>query len=113
MASMKDLLGDAPAATYPFSPGFKEGTTSKEAADSMRPRVDLLRDKVLEAIEQMPSTTDEVAAMLGESVLSVRPRCSELRKIKKIRPRFVNGKAVRRANDSLRWATVWEAGAEP
>lgn len=70
--------------TYPEKPGFKEGTTSKVAAEKIAPRAPTLRDRVLVCLNDVwPAgmTADEVADVLGETVLAVRPRFSELKKM--------------------------------
>ena len=70
-------LGDTPA-SYPQTPGFKEHTTSRDAAKVVSSRSRTLREKVLQALQSRPMTADEVAAFLGETVLATRPRLSEL-----------------------------------
>jgi predicted ArsR family transcriptional regulator len=92
--------------TYPASPGFKAGGTSRDAADSMKPSAPLLRARVLARIRAVPGgiTADEAAASLGLSVLSVRPRFSELAADGLIKPT-----GERRKNASLRAANVWKA----
>ena len=92
---------------YPKSPGFKEATTSKDAAAAIAPRAPSLRDAVLKAMrDRWPSgyTADEVAAVLGKSELAIRPRLSELRKTGDIIPT-----EIRRPNDSGVMARVWAA----
>lgn len=100
---MKDLLGDAP---YPASPGYKEPTTSRDAAKAMRGRGNDLRGKALTAIKNAKAgmTADEVAAALGETVLAIRPRISELNASGAI---YSSG--VRRTNASGLKAKVWRA----
>ncbi|MFN7174201.1 MAG: hypothetical protein ACK4MT_05760 [Thermaurantiacus tibetensis] len=88
---------------YPGAPGFKRQATSAEAATSMRDQAGRLRGAVLAALRRHgPLTADEIAGALGETVLSVRPRVSEL---------AVEGLVVktsqRRRNDSGRTAIVW------
>lgn len=71
-----DLFTHA-AARYPYQPGFKEqGGTSQEAAEKTDAK--RLQRLVLEALKAGPATPDQVAERLGLSVLSVRPRLSEL-----------------------------------
>ena len=94
-------FGDRPA-TYPDTPGFKEPTTSKAAAESIN--AETLRADVLARIKTMPSTADEVADFLQQNILSIRPRVSELRKKNLIAP---NGE--RRPNASGRMAAVLKA----
>ena len=100
MGGMKDQLGDRP---YPYAPGFKEqGSTSEEAAHSMTGRAKTLRDHVYALLKARPRTADEIAGALSESVLSVRPRLSELRARGQIM-----ATAERRPNKSGKMATVW------
>jgi len=90
--------------TYPTTPGFKEGDTSRAAAESMESAAPLLRMKVLDQLRAAPQglTPDECAARLGLTVLSVRPRFSELKLQGKIEPT-----GERRANVSSRAAKVF------
>lgn len=65
---------------YPDRPGWKEDGTSREAAEAMAGRAGTLRAAVYNFICRNPRhTADEIAEALGESVLAVRPRVSELR----------------------------------
>ena len=69
--------------TYPQAPGFKRAGTSQAAAESIAPIAKTLRERVLEAYHQHGSmTADHCAAVLGLSVLSIRPRVTELRKMR-------------------------------
>lgn len=97
---------DAAAGGYPDRPGYKERETSKAAAESVEETAPLLRAKVLDQLRKRPEgmTPDEVAAELDLSVLSVRPRFTELRTKKQI---IDTGE--RRANASGRSAKVWRA----
>lgn len=94
--------------SYPRSPGWKEETTSREAAEAMEGRADTVRAEVLEALKTRPMTADEVAQALRESVLTVRPRVTEL---------FQEGRigrtGERRKNRSGRDAHVFRAIAAP
>jgi predicted ArsR family transcriptional regulator len=88
---------------YPNRPGFKEhGGTSEDAAASVAGKSPLLRDLVLEALSCEPMTADETAKRLGKSVLSIRPRLSELRAMGKI-----VATPVTRPNASGKQARVW------
>ena len=67
---------------YPHEAGFKEpGATSQDVAEAIERagRAATLRRKVLAYFEVFTGTADEAAAALGESILAIRPRCSELR----------------------------------
>lgn len=96
------MAPDLFSVSYPKTPGFKEGTTSREAAESMASRVEHLRERCLTRIANRPSTPDEIAEALGESVLSIRPRITELKQLGKIEP-----SGERRKNASGRAAKVW------
>ena len=79
--------------------------TSEKAAKDMKSRAPLLRERTLEQISNSTGlTADEIAANLGESILSIRPRVSELAK------RGVVIKTDRtRRNHSGKAAIVWRA----
>jgi len=109
MSGMKDLLGDRPF-TYPNAPGFKERTTSRDAARAMTGRAANLRERVFEAIRAAGArglTSDEAATALGVSILSVRPRVTEISMEVPI-PR-IRETGERRLNASGLKAKVWRA----
>ncbi len=90
---------------YPETPGAKSTLdTSRGAAVEMRSWARTLRDDCLAFIKRHESTADEVAVFLGESVLAVRPRISELHAKGLIRDSL-----KRRRNSSGKSAVVWEA----
>lgn len=92
-------------AKYPAAPGAKVNGPSAEAADEMRSRAGFLREAVMrELIASGPLTADECARNLGESVLAVRPRFSEL-----LTAGRIADTGGRRANESGKRATVWGA----
>lgn len=99
-------MSERPA--YPVAPGAKEDTTSLEAALTASKRVLTLRKRVLDAIAALPGTADEIAERLGETVLAIRPRFSELRKMDRIEPT-----GQRRKNDSGSSAHVWRVKETP
>lgn len=90
--------------TYPHSPGWKEATTSLDAAEAIESHADTVRAQVLEALAARQMTADEVAYFLNESILTVRPRVTEL---------FKDGRILRtgerRKNYSGREAHVYRA----
>ena len=90
--------------TYPSAPGFKEPTTSREAAVAMKPKAATLRAGVMACLRANPDglTADECAEKMGESVLSVRPRVTELKEIGAI---VATG--TKRENASGLMAKVW------
>ncbi len=86
---------------YPEAAGFKErGGTSEDAAATVN--AETLRAEVLECLGGHDLTADECAGELAESVLSIRPRFSELFKM----GRIVKTE-TRRPNRSGKMATVW------
>jgi predicted ArsR family transcriptional regulator len=93
--------------TYPRRPGWKRRATSRDSAKAATNRAATLRDKSLQAIRSWGAmTADEIAAELGESVLSIRPRVAELANLGEI----IDSKA-RRKNKSGRPAIVWQLRA--
>ncbi len=94
---------------YPDVPGAKdrsEGSPSVEAAATVAPRAAHLRTLVLSQLNRHPGglTTDECAEKMGEGVLSVRPRFSELH-----RDGAIEKTTERRRNASGMSAAVWRA----
>ena len=92
---------------YPNRPGFKARGTSSSAARRITPHAQALRDRVfafLKSSYPAAYTADEVADRLGVSILSARPRLSELRRSDLIEPA-----AERRANRSGMLARCWRA----
>jgi len=99
---------------YPHTAGYTEPTTSKEAAEAIEGsgRAPLLREEVLRVLNLDEATTmtpwdigmtaDEIAAELGESVLSVRPRVTELYQKGLIRP-----SGQRRKSSGGKMSHVW------
>lgn len=89
---------------YPFTPGYRNRETSQAAAEAVQSRAGVLRELVRKTISASAGlTADEVADALGESVLSVRPRVTELAKQFKI-----TDSGLRRPNRSGRNAIVWK-----
>lgn len=95
---------------YPDSPGYARGIdTSIAAAEEMKPRAAILREKCLAHLKRWGmtgSTADECALNLKESVLSIRPRFTEMRRLN-----WIEDTGARRKNDSGRNAIVWRVKA--
>lgn len=90
---------------YPEAPGFKARDTAMDAAAEMEPTAPILRAKALAVLERSNGlTADQVAARMGASILSIRPRISELTRMHKVRDT-----GERRLNASGRKAIVWAA----
>jgi predicted transcriptional regulator len=95
---------------YPRDPGWKAPGTSRNAAEAITSRAKTMRARVLGFLTQHhPSsfTADQIAADLGESILTVRPRVSELRRSELIEPT-----TERRVNRSGMMAHCWRARNE-
>jgi predicted ArsR family transcriptional regulator len=97
MSRMSELI-------YPDAPGFKVPGPSEQAARAVTGSANKMRATVLAQIAQYPNgaTADEIAMDLNLSVLSVRPRVSELNRTGEIEQT-----GARRKNDSGMTATVW------
>lgn len=68
--------------SYPSQAGFKEATTSREAAQGIEAsgKAELLREAILELYRSgFTGTADDCAHRIGESILSIRPRVAELK----------------------------------
>jgi predicted ArsR family transcriptional regulator len=92
---------------YPDSPGWKAQGPSRDAATAVTSHAKNLRDRVHGFLqEQYPSaySADQIAARLGETILSVRPRVSELHKAQ-----LIEAAAGRSKNQSGMTANCWRA----
>ncbi|WP_311276152.1 hypothetical protein [Methylobacterium sp. WCS2018Hpa-22] len=110
MTMTQPTRGDASASPmalgrYPVAPGFKEvGGTSEAAASSISSRSAILRAGVLRTLRQTGNlTADETAGFMGESVLSIRPRFSELLGLG-----LIAKTGERRPNEGGHNAIVWK-----
>lgn len=103
-ARQLDLIDDA-IGGYPESPGWKAEETSRQAAEDIKPKVATLRAMALAKLRDLgPLTADEIADHMNESILTVRPRISELRA-----KGLIEKTDVRRPNSSGKSAIVWRA----
>ena len=97
--------------TYPKTPGFKSRGTSSAAARRIASRAPAIRDRVyafLKANHPSTFTADEVAAELESSILSVRPRVTEL-----LHSNLIERSDERRKNTSGMLAQCWRAKVTP
>lgn len=88
---------------YPHMPGHRGVDTSMAAAQSMEQSAPLLRQRCLERLRLGPATADEIAEALGLSVLSIRPRVTEL-----YQSGAITDTGERRKNVSGRMAKVFK-----
>ncbi len=96
---------------YPSSPGYKEDSTSREAAEAMQPcaaRLRLAALNYLESFYPLGFTADEIAFHLRLSILSIRPRISELNTLG-----MIEKTGERRKNESGNSAHVWRVSKRP
>jgi predicted transcriptional regulator len=90
--------------------GYKELTTSKSAAEAIERsgRAWALRKKVIEVFNTgKTGTADEIAEILGESILSIRPRCSELYALG-----LIEQTGIRRPSSGGKMSHVWKKASE-
>ena len=90
---------------YPNNAGYKEPTTSKKSAETVPAKT--IRKKCLMILRNKMqygdgATPDEIANLLNISILSVRPRFSEL-KLKDC----IEDTGKTRTNESTKQAKVW------
>jgi hypothetical protein len=94
---------------YPGAPGYKENTTSKEAARAIAPAAEILREQIYRVVRDAGphgATADEASAAIGVSPLAGRPRLTELRAVGRVRPSLDN---KRRPSSTGRSSIVWVA----
>lgn len=91
------------AGHYPDTPGHKRAGTSEEAARLTQCTVNNTQQRILDHLTSNPAgkTPDEIANHMNLSVLYIRPRCSELLRLGKIRET-----TLRRRNASGKRAAV-------
>lgn len=88
---------------YPTTPGYKRRETSRNAAKAIANRAPKLRDRAFEVLKTWEMTADEIAHALQVSILSIRPRISEL-----VELGMVEESGNYRENDSGKAAIVWK-----
>ena len=99
---------DTMLSPYGGTPGWKEPTTSREAAEAIAPSAEILRERIYRAIKDagaIGKTADEAGQEIGVSPFSSRPRVTELRAMGRIKP----GLNKRRPSSTGRSSTVWVA----
>lgn len=95
-----------PGPGYPHVPGHQDTDTSLQAAPEHGQAL-LLRQRVKDVLARLGgATADECATELAESILSVRPRLTELKKMK-----LIEDTGIRRKNASGRNAAVMRLAA--
>lgn len=113
MSAQINLLDWKPR--YPSAPGFKEHTTSRDAAKQIAASVREAHAEILKLLAERRQmnrkglldviglTADQIATEMGWTILYTRPRVSELRALSKIKPT-----GERRKNASGMGAKVWD-----
>ena len=104
MSVFKDQLSEP--LTYPDAPGFKEkGGASEDAAKRLAPALKKNQTEALNALHRAgkPLTADELAEFLGKTIVSIRPRVSELRRLG-----LIVSTGERRASSFGQASTVWK-----
>lgn len=66
---------------YPYSPGFKDEGTRREAALAYAPKAATRRDQVLAGLGAGPATAEEIGERIGLHWYLTRPRLSELKEL--------------------------------
>jgi len=103
--AMTQSLIDFDRPRYPVAAGYRASApeTSREAAHSVDGAT--WRARALETLRDLgPMTADEIADHMGASILTIRPRITEL-----LRLGMVHDTGARRMNRSHRMAAVWES----
>ena len=93
--------------SYPHRPGWKVSGSSSDAAHAIARRAKTLRHCVHSfLIDRHPTafSADQIADSLGETILSIRPRVSELNKLG-----LIEAANQRRKNESGMTASCWRA----
>jgi predicted transcriptional regulator len=98
--------------TYPTKPGYQARDTSKAAATHITAECVTLRQRSFALIGNISEperwrTPDEIAELLHESVLSIRPRMTEL-----VRFGLIEDSDQRRSNASGRMAIVYRRSGQ-
>lgn len=97
-------VSDAPSKRHAEPTSAEAGKKMRHTAATLRVRVLAYLTAVRGDFPWCGATADEIAAALGESILAIRPRCSEL-KAKGV----IYATGTRRKNASGMSAAVWVA----
>ena len=95
---------------YPHQAGYRKQSTSREAADDINRKLPHLRGRVLQIIKNKGKNgaiPEEVAALMNITILSVRPRFTEL----KLSNQIVDS-GERRRNNFNKNIIVWRYNDE-
>lgn len=95
---------------YPAAPGAQDRDTSRAAAASIAPAAAAIRERVLAQFERSTGmTADECAGRLGLSILTVRPRVTELSRLGKLRDSGTRRKNTLSGKSAIVWMPVFPA----
>jgi len=87
---------------YPREPGYQKRDTSFRAARKARGRKLETHTRIVRLLRAESLTADEIAHLLGEDILYIRPRVAELAELAQ-----VEDSNIRRFNKSGKSAIVW------
>lgn len=88
--------------SYPHTPGHQNTDTSRDAAAQVT-KLSERHESILEMLKTFgPMTSDEVAETIKDSILAIRPRLTELKRLG-----LVHDTGTRRKNSSGRSAIVY------
>lgn len=94
---------------YPDEPGWKARETSRQAAEGVAPVAGSLRARVFDSLKTAgPGTPEDIAARLGEPVMNIRPRLSELATTKGNRRALIVDTGQRGPAMGGRRAIIWK-----
>ncbi|MFS0737528.1 hypothetical protein ABC347_10805 [Sphingomonas sp. 1P06PA] len=92
---------------YPNAPGAQDRDTSRAAAAEIAHDAPTLRAKALAVLERSNGlTADEVAGRMGVSILSIRPRVTELARQGKVRDSGARRHNATSGKKAIVWAAV-------
>lgn len=95
---------------YPNTPGAQARDTSRAAAAGIAKAAPHIREQVLEVFERSAGmTADECAGRMGLSILTVRPRVTELSRLGKLRDSGTRRKNTLSGKSAIVWAPVYPA----
>lgn len=100
MSSRPDLFDYSER--YPHAPAERDDAASRKAAEIIKGRAATLRERVMQCLRARGEMTpDACADYLGEDILSIRPRFSELRAMSLVAKTGRYGKSSRGTTQNI------------